>query len=141
MLKLAIKGIKKFSYSSIEIKRKKVSYTIDTVRHFRNKYKYATLFFLMGIDELLKIYTWKNWKELIKLCQLVVVNRGGWKIRKINNKLNVKFIRVKPSYISSSKIRERIKQGKSIKNFVPSLVESYIYSHNLYKMCLHQFNK
>ena len=131
MTKKAIKGKKYFKILDIEIKKKKPSYTIDTIlslqkaiKHGRsNLSKNTRLYFLIGADEFEKLSTWTRPNELAKLVQFLVLPRPDKNIKtpKIKN-LNWNLIHTKPINISSSDIRKRIKQGESIKNLVPPSV-------------------
>lgn len=75
----------KMEISTFEIKRKGLSYTIDTIKYFKNLYKNDSLYFLIGSDNLLNISKWKNIDEMVKMVQFVVFKRD-----KNINKINIK---------------------------------------------------
>ena len=77
--------IDKSEISDFEIKRKGTSYTIDTIKFFKNKYKDSNLFLLIGTDHTNRLHKWKDIEEISELCQIVTFNRKG-KIFKENFK-------------------------------------------------------
>jgi len=161
MVKLALEYSSSFYSSPIEIKRGSISYTVDTIREFKNMLGDVELFFIIGSDAFLEIHTWKKSKDILNLCKFIVVNRGSgdyFKMINNSNKLfvdsyshlklqtvdahnfdNIKingdviYINSEPIGISSTKIRRLIKTGKSIRYMVPDVVLEYINRNNLYK--------
>lgn len=138
MLKLATQNNEKFFISDYELTKGGKSYSIDTIRHF---IKYNDEYvFIIGADSFYEILTWKDGKELIKLCKFAVFSRRyNDKILKdeidlFNKKYNTDFVLVDMENIdiSSTQIRQNIIEGKSISNFVPENVEKYIMKNNLY---------
>ncbi len=117
----------------VEICRKGKSYTIDTVRILKEKYPDYQFFLVIGSDILktCSFLNWKHWSELSFLVEFLVVERPGYKVKK----LYPGFILVegKISNISSTKIRERIRHGLPIEGLIPPKVKDYIQRHNLYK--------
>jgi len=134
MVSLAIFGHPDFSVSDIESKRKGKSYTIDIVRYFKRKTK-ADIYFIAGSDSLIGIPKWKDYKDLLKECQFVVFNRpkfilGDFPYESIGN---IIFSRIKEIDISSTMIRDRIRDGLEIKELVPAMVELHIDCEQLYR--------
>ena len=82
MLNLAIKGNPNFEISDMEIERGGVSYTIDTLKDIRSSFIKAEdeLFYLIGSDSLLGFKKWKNPKEILKYCNVVVAIRPGFRL-------------------------------------------------------------
>lgn len=131
---LAISSNKYFKASDIEIRREGMSYSQDTVIEFKKLYQEAKIFFITGADAIAEIDTWKNASELPKLCEFIAVNRPQHKLKIKEEYLKFTHILEIPGVaISSTEIRQRIQQGKSIKYLVPEEVERYIYEHRLYK--------
>ncbi len=133
MIKLAIENNNKFSVSDIEINRGGKSYTIETIKYFKNLYD--DLYFIIGADNIKDFDNWKDPDDIILLAKIVVTNRGGIKFslpQKLRDK-EVLVIKIPNIEISSTDIRERIKNNKSIKYFVPEKVEEFILNNNLYK--------
>ncbi len=141
MLRLAIESNPYFSISTIEIERGGLSYTIDTLRALRVKYKDDDLYFIIGSDIIFQLEKWKDFKELFKLCKFILVDRPGNEYKEIDEKIQELNINYQLSFeritlplmdISSSDIRNRVKSKKSIKYLVPTNVEDYIKKHKLY---------
>lgn len=133
MLRLALEGNDSFEISDIEIKRKGKSYTVDTLKILKKTYD--DLFFIIGIDNLREFHKWKEPDKILRLAKLIVTNRGGidQKIPKRIRRKEIITCKIPNIEISSSYIRERIREGKSIKFLVPDNVEKYILINNLYK--------
>jgi nicotinate-nucleotide adenylyltransferase len=143
MVKLAIKGKPKYSISRIELDRKGISYAVDTCNELKKKYgDSAKLFYIMGLDSINEILEWKKPLELFKLCEFIVGTRPGSRIRTFRrlvkfpplqkqvDKIHLMELR---ENISSSDIRERLKEGKSVKSLLPKAIENYIKRNGLYK--------
>ncbi len=127
---LAISSNKYFKASDIEIKRGGVSYSEDTLREFKKIYgEEAELYFIIGADASAELDTWKNVEKLPQLCQFIAVNRPGYNLKPTNF---THILEIPDVDISSTVIRARIKQGKSIKYLLPEEVENYIYEQKLY---------
>lgn len=142
MTKLAIEMNQFFSVSDIETYREGISYTIDTITELKNLYPTDQLYFLIGADSLFELPTWKYYEQLISKTNIIVVNRPGGannligaKIKEYEDQFGGSIIEVKSPLIdiSSSDIRNRVKDGKSIKYLVPNNVEEFILQKNLYK--------
>lgn len=136
MIRLAINGNKYFGVSDIELKSEQVSYTIDTVRKFRDESREIgqDIYFLMGMDNLDQFHLWKDPDVLIKQCKVVVFSRPGFKPPKDAQKFlnSIQLIQVPLLEISSTQIRNRIKNGQTIHYLVPPSVEGYIVNNKLY---------
>ena len=87
MLRLAIESNPYFSISTIEIERGGLSYTIDTLRALRVKYKDDDLYFIIGSDIIFQLEKWKDFKELFKLCKFILVDRPGNEYKEIDEKI------------------------------------------------------
>ena len=126
-----------FSVSNLELERSGKSYSIETVKELLNIYgKDTKLYFITGTDAILEIFTWKDREELLKLCQFIVATRPGFYIGKIDKSIvrQIHLIEIPGLDISSTDIRSRINEGRSIKYLLPEKVEEYIYKHGLYKI-------
>jgi nicotinate-nucleotide adenylyltransferase len=156
MVKLAIQGNPHFSASDLELKRRGRSYTIQTVSYFRARYGGDTnLFFILGEDAFREIKIWKDYKTIFSLCDFIVMERPGQPL-KLSKEIipvdikrdfcyesgsrilvhrsnhRVYFAGITLFDISSSKIRERIKRGESVRYLLPDRVEEYIEKNRLY---------
>lgn len=141
MVRIATKNEKRFTVSDYEINKKNISYTFETLEYFANKYPNTSLYFITGADGLMDIESWKNVKEIFKLCNLVVFNRPGnnkYDIISQKGKLeekykgNITFLDIPLLDISSTNIRNLIAEGRNISYFVPEGVYNTIKELKLY---------
>jgi len=80
-LRRAIKKFHFFSLSLCEIRRKGLSYTVDTLRYFKKKFgKKSTLYFLIGADSLKNFGRWRSTRSILALCRLAVFSRPGFSL-------------------------------------------------------------
>jgi nicotinate-nucleotide adenylyltransferase len=150
MVAESISNIEGFEISDIETKSYEENYSYKTIRYFKELYKYDDLFFCIGADAFLHIDTWQEWKKLLKMITFIIITRPGYNMSKIVEKYKLNYIYVKregryPSNdlftyvyykkidISSTEIRERVKDEKTIKYYVSPLVEEMIYKKGFYK--------
>ncbi len=130
MVKSAIKPYDSFICDDCEIKRGGISYTIDTIDYIVKKYKIEKIGYIIGDDLIEQFYTWKKAEEIANKVDLIIAHRlhkeeqnFDYKHRYINN-----FI----LYISSSEIRNRILNNKTIKFLLTKNVLTYIKRNKLY---------
>jgi nicotinate-nucleotide adenylyltransferase len=131
MVKAAIKGHPCFDVYEGELKRKGVSYTIDTLRELKATYPKASFYLLLGADSLPRFHLWKDPQEIVKLAKLAVLNRPGVD-KKYPKRLSHVKVNMPAVDISSSDMRTRLKQKKSIWYLTPKNVIRYISRHQLY---------
>ena len=136
MLDLAIKDNPNFELSNIEMARGGVSYSYETIITFKNDNNIATndLYYLIGSDTLKNFHQWKNSKKILNECKLIVAIRPGFNPSDIPNWIlsNVQFSNIPRIEISSSIIRERWKNGKTIRYMVTQPVWKYINDNKLF---------
>jgi len=147
MLNLLIKFSPKFSISEYEIKkakRGKKSYTLETIKYLKRKFKNVKFFWIIGEDSLCEIAMnkWKHNSKILDLMKFVVFSRKKpFSIKNLPKKYKEKakellkkviYIKNTNIPISATEIREKVKKGKSIKNLVPKEIENYIKIHHLY---------
>ena len=153
MLKAALAGRREYALSTIEGELPAPTYTVDTVRYLRRQYAPETLlFFLTGLDAFLDIATWKEYEILLRMVSFIVaeregsdyqtrkqrlverlgyrLNEGSWVAE--DGRLPVVFLASPPLPLSSSLIRQRIREGKAIDGMVPDAVRRCIEALNLY---------
>jgi nicotinate-nucleotide adenylyltransferase len=124
-----------FEVSKIEINRSGPSYTIDTIKEFRSIYGWdAKIFFITGADAFLEIESWYKKEELLSMCQFVAATRPGYDLNKLHNNFKkiLKIMEIPLLAISSTDIRNRIRNGLSIKYIVLEEVKDHIYKNKLY---------
>lgn len=133
MVRLAVAYNSSFEVSDFEVRKGGRSYSVDTVRHFREDYGSGVkLYFIVGGDAINQIHTWKDIEEIKKMCAFVSVNRPGFP--RLLSRLRYHTITMHGIDISSTEIRKRIQQGKSIQYLVPESVLGYIREHRLAKI-------
>ncbi len=142
MVHQAVKNNPGFYESRIEVERGGYTYTIDTVKSLREIYgEDAKLYYIIGADVLNDLVTWRNYQEVFKVCEFIAVLRPGNDIEGFNRQMEylrdtfgaiIHFIDTPLIEISSTEIRNRIRQGKTIKYLVPEAVEDYIKENSLY---------
>jgi len=136
MVRLALGKTKGFSISAFEVRRKSPSYTINTVRYWKRRLgKKARVFFIIGADAFREIRTWKKWRELLLLCDFIVVNRPGYREQATpaGVKGAINYWRIPDIPISATKIRELLRRGQPVKQLVPPAVSQYIKKKKLYQ--------
>jgi nicotinate-nucleotide adenylyltransferase len=123
----------KIEISDVEIKRKGVSYSVDTIKTIKEQTG-AEIFWIVGSDILPEFKRWKNADELLKLATFLVVPRDPHALpKKVPEGFEVvSSPKLITTDFSSTLIRDKIKKGKSIKNLVPECIEQYIKEHKLY---------
>lgn len=129
LVELAIQRHPAFVASDIEFQREGLSYSIDTVTMLHRQLPQAKLFLLVGEDML--AVKWFQWKEIKRLCTIVVARRPGSKA--VRRETGVTWLKMPQVEISSSDIRRRLASGRSIRYLVPSAVQRHIEQHHLYR--------
>ena len=141
MVLLATVKNENFVVSDMEIEKNGKTYTVDTLRELKRMYPTCELFFITGADAICDIEAWKDVAENFKLATFIAATRPGISllraqdyIEKLEKKYNAKIINVYvPSLdISSTYIRDQLKQGKSVRYLIPENVETYIKEKCLY---------
>lgn len=139
MTELATVSCPYFSVSRVEIDRMGSSYTIDTLRTLRSmpEYAEAQFYFITGLDAVMDIVSWKNPEEIMEMCRFVAVSRYGYthkRMETLPEELRSKIIPLEIPLlaISSTELRERVHQHRSIRFMVPQTVEQYITKKSLY---------
>lgn len=142
MVSLAIEGNSHFGFSDFEMKREGVIYTSDTLKLLREANPDTEYYFIMGADSLLYFDKWHLPEEILKNAVIVVADRdfSSERIREYADMLkkkydicDIRFINSPNISISSSDIRKRIQDGKSVRYLVGENVEKYILKNELYK--------
>ncbi len=140
MLKLSVEGKPCFEVSDYEITKGGLCYTVDTMRYFRQKYQNCELMFIVGADSLDYIHLWDRAEELKNENVFIAVNRSfasGYSFLENLKKCRengYRIITVDMPFmdISSTQIRDRVKNGQDIKDLVPESVARYIHNKELY---------
>ncbi len=158
MVKLATSLYPRFVPSALEIEAKGKSYSIFTLEKVKKLYPEAFIFFILGIDAFLEIDTWKDYHKVLEQCFFIVISRPGYELKEAKEILGGRYksrmyeaselcslkeevfssfkiflFDINSLEVSSTEIRSRIKQGRSIRGMMPEAVEEYIYRHRLYR--------
>ena len=127
MLRAAIKGEPEFEVDQCELLRPPPSYTIDTVEVIRRRECDASIYCLIGEDNVEQLPRWHRFNELEKLVCFVVLDRTGKQPSHSYQLIH------RPIDISATEIRRRVAQNESIRYLVPESVEEIIQRENLYR--------
>lgn len=130
MTRLTVAGDPRFSVEALELERGGLSFTIDTLRTFRERHPGAALFLLLGADAAASLPKWREPGAIRALSEIVVLTRGG---DGLVPSAGVRTLSTRRVDISASEIRARVRLGRSIRGFVPEAVEEYIAAHGLYR--------
>lgn len=134
MVRLLVGADPRFAVDSVEIDRAGLSYTVDTLETFAQRFPSAERFFLVGEDAMAAFSAWKAPQQIMRLAQVVILRRPGpatadpLEAPDGTIALSTRLIDV-----SSTEIRERVRGGKSIRGFVPESVAAFIETERLYR--------
>lgn len=133
MVNLAIGDSDKLRSSSIEFGLSQPSYTINTLAHLKEKYPQHQFSLIMGEDNLQSFTKWKNYEEILKNYQIYVYPRPKCDSSELINHPNVIMTKAPLMDISSTMIRQAIKDKKDVSSFVPLAVWQYLEEMSFYK--------
>lgn len=135
MVKMAIRDHPEFEFSSIEIDRGGPSFTVDTLARLTETHPDTEYFFIIGEDAYRNLATWKNPDLLRKMVTFAIVPRpGGIDASSEKATIAEKNVWIKnfENQVSSTEIRDLVRNGKPIGDYVPAQVVQYIAENNLY---------
>ena len=149
MLCLACRNQEDLIPEDFEKNQSGISFSINTLHHLKQKLSGARLSWIMGADAFFGLSSWYRWEELFELCNFVVVDRPDNKerpskqfelfyqkklVEKIDYTRNGQIYRVETPMIavSSTKIRQNIRNGLPISEFLPECVANYVLENKLY---------
>ncbi len=148
MVRLAVAGHPYFAVSTVDIDRPPPSYTVETLGLLRRQYAGAALYLIIGYDSYRELHRWRQPDMVVRLADLVVVNRplvppedippavreaSGPRLVEWQRGARVHFVDIPLIGISSTEIRQRVREGHTITFQVPAAVEHYIKRHGLYR--------
>lgn len=161
MVRLAIEPFPYFQVSDVETRRPEKSYSIDTVNEIKRSAPPGTgLVFIIGLDALLELPSWKSPESLLAACDFAVVSRPGSRFKALekftfltsalpdrlerldSGQVELEELPLRggrslwamsmaPCDASSKEIRKRLNHKQSLENLLPADVESYIFKHLL----------
>lgn len=129
MLELAIEGIEGLEIETIELERKGISYTFDTMKLLNERDPDTDYYFIIGADMVDYLPKWYRIDELVEIVQFVGVQRPRYKA---GTSYPVIWVDVPLMDISSSMVREFIAQGRTPNFMLPKPVLDYIKKEGLY---------
>jgi len=127
MLRESVKGEPGFEVDDCELRREGPSFTVDTVRGYRERFPDDELFYFIGDDNIAKLHTWREIDTLRRLARFVVMSREGGAVPD-------EFLRVhRRLELSSTEVRNRVARGLSIRYLLPESACDVIYRRGLYR--------
>ena len=138
MTRLAVGN--EFDVSDYEINKEEYSYTLNTLKYLHIAYPDDEIYFIIGEDSLNDIFKWYKPQEIVKLCKLLVFPRVSLENTKktakaVMEKLDASIYVINSQIfdISSTKIRDMIKNGDDVQNLISKEVLEYINENELYR--------
>ena len=132
LLRLALASHPEYEIDEQEISRGGVSYTIDTVRSYAEKFSGAQLFYLIGADHVPSLPKWREAEELAQKAEFAVIPRPGQTNVEFPAPFRGKTLQGFPVGISSSEIRARVATGLTIRHLISDTVAEAIRNYRLY---------
>ena len=142
MIRLAIKDYPYMSFSDIELKRSGPTYSIDTIRELHRLHPDAQLYFIIGGDSLVHFREWREYSSLLRECAFLCASRPGADLQVLHTareellleipEARISFLNVPMMNISSTEIRNAIREHQSTAEWTPAEVRAYIDAHQLY---------
>ncbi|GAB4460498.1 MAG: nicotinate-nucleotide adenylyltransferase [Armatimonadaceae bacterium] len=139
MLEIAVSDNPAFAISDTEVRRPGPSYTVDTLRELSNTFPDAELYFITGTDAVRDLPKWHQPEEVLRLARFLVSVRPGVDKGEVLAALpdlweeRIRFIEMTELDISSTYLRERLRQGGSARYLLPRNVIDFIESQGLYR--------
>ncbi len=135
MTRLAVRSNQRFDISTVELKRKGRSYTVDTVRELTARHPEHTFSLIIGGDSLTSFPSWKQPETIIDMVPLLVYPRPEAGPPDLTDAMQTRVAIVDAPLIgiSSSEIRKKLYAGLSVRYLMPEEVIRYIDSHRLYR--------
>ena len=141
MLRLASEGIPYFTISDMEIRRNGYSYSAQTLTELRAQHPDTDYYFIMGGDSIFQIETWYHPEIVMKSCIILAAIRDQVSMTDFEARIaylektygaDIRLLNLPDMMLSSSEMRRRVAEGKSIRFMTPDPVLDYIKSNNLY---------
>ncbi len=140
MCRLAFRDNVKAEVSDIEICREGASYTYMTLEKLSKKYRGDELFLITGADMFMSVHTWSHPEIIFRLATICGIPRNGEDIDSLKKQAEylekhgarTEILDISVLTVSSTEIRDRVKNRESISGLVPGAVENYILENRLY---------
>lgn len=141
MLDFAIAGHSSFIVKDLELDREGPSFTVDTLRQLKEAQPDDEFFLIVGADSVRDLHTWRDPEAILEMATLIGVNRPDISLPDLTE-LAQKFgetaiskilwVTIPGTDISSTDIRQRIQENRSVRYMTPRAVEVYIHNNRLY---------
>ncbi|QOL24461.1 nicotinate-nucleotide adenylyltransferase [Thalassotalea sp. LPB0316] len=152
MLNLVCQDNPRFYLEPYELEQTETSYTVNTLKAFKQHQPNQRLYFFIGMDSLVNFHLWRDYQEILAMTNLIVSTRPGYQLSQVIDELKPRLISYQAYLanhqhetghiillpevnlaIASSDIRRLVEQNKSINSLVPPSIEQYIDTHKLYQ--------
>ena len=133
LVRTAIEHNRKLKASNVEFSLPKPSYTIDTLTHLSEKFPEHEFVLIIGSDNLQSFHEWKNYEQILEHYSLYVYPRSGFNGGDLASYPNVKMIEAPLMGISSTIIRDAIKNKKDVRYMLTNSVYNYIEEMHFYE--------
>jgi nicotinate-nucleotide adenylyltransferase len=134
MVRLALKNVRRYALSTVDVLRPGPTYTVETIRSLRAEYGPDTDFYvIVGADNLADLPRWKESARLVNLAKIVGCSRPGYRLWDPGLPSGtVTLLNVLRHEISATRIRRYVRDGRTICHMTPSAVVCYINDRGLY---------
>ena len=122
-----------FEVSRAEIERPGLSFTVDTLRALRDWHRDAELTLLLGADAYALLDQWREPDQVRQMARIAVLARAGGTTPVEDRREGIELLQTRRVDISSTELRARVADGRTIRGFVPDAVADYIAEHRLYR--------
>jgi len=142
MVELAVSGNDRFCCLDLEMKREGNTYTYETLKELHTMYPQTSLYFIVGADCLFSIENWYKPESIFRHCTLLAASRNGMPMEMLEQKrrelgkrygADIRLMSFPNMEISSTDIRRRCAEGRSIQYLVPDPVREYIKRNHYYE--------
>lgn len=142
MIQVAIEDNPHFRIDTMELKREGNTYTADTLIQLTQQHPDISYYFIIGADSLFQLERWSRPEIILSKASILAANREDKDVELVKSKIaeltsnyeaKIHLLQIPQLDISSKMIRRRLKEGKTIRYFVPKGVEDYIQEHKLYQ--------
>ncbi len=131
MVQALAAGVPGWSVDDREVRAGGLSFTVDSVRAWREAHPGAALFLLLGADAAALLPRWREPETIAEWAEVVVLRRGEEPLPSVP--IPVRALSTRRVDISATEVRARVRAGKPIRGFVPEAVGAYIAAHGLYR--------
>ena len=134
MVRAMIGNDSRFAVSAVEVERGGLSFTVDTVRHYAEQFPSSERFLLIGADVLATFAQWRDPATVVRLAQPVILQRAGSPLPPQDvGGVTPMRLETRRVDVSSTEVRDRVRQGLPIRGFVTDAVASMIGRLGLYR--------